>query len=62
MSAVTELARRMRALAASRHRTEVSAGISDYPPLVQAVVDAGYSVNPDKFSLWVLELTLTSDE
>ncbi len=59
MSAVTELAQRMRALAASRHRSEISAGISDYPPLVQAVVAAGYTVNPDKFSLWVLELKLT---
>jgi len=62
MSAVTELALQIRALAASRHRSEVSGGISDFPPLVQAVVDAGYAVNPDKFSLWVLELKLTSDE
>ncbi len=61
MNAVTELARRMRTLAASRRCTEVSAGISDFVPLVQAVVDAGYSVNPDKFSLWVLELKLTSN-
>jgi hypothetical protein len=61
MSAVTELARRMRALAAARRRSEVSAGISDYPPLVQAVVDAGYGMNPDKFSLWVLELKLISE-
>src|SRR5262245_28137423 len=60
MSAVTELAKRMRALAALRRRTEVSAGISDYSPLVQAVVGAGYVVNPDKFSLWVLELKLMS--
>lgn len=60
--AVTELARQIRALAASRHRSEVSAGISDYPPLVQAIVDAGYRVNPDKFSLWVLELKLTGNE
>jgi ribosomal protein S18 acetylase RimI-like enzyme len=58
MSAVTELARRIRALAASRNRPEISAGICDYPSLVQAVVEAGYSVNPDKFSLWVLELKL----
>jgi len=62
LSAVTELASRMRALATSRHQSEVSAGISDYPPLVQAVIDAGYTVNPDKFSLWVLELKLMSDE
>jgi len=34
---VTELAQRMRALAAARHRSGVSAGISDYPPLVQAL-------------------------
>jgi RimJ/RimL family protein N-acetyltransferase len=61
-SAVIELARRIRALAAARHRSEISAGICDYPPLVQAVVKAGYAVNPDKFSLWVLELKLTSDE
>jgi len=59
---VTELARRIRALAASRRRSEISAGISDYPPLVQALVAAGYAVNPDKFSLWVLELKLMSDE
>jgi hypothetical protein len=59
LSAATELAKRIRALAASRHRSEISAGICDYPPLVQAVVEAGYAVNPDKFSLWVLELKLT---
>jgi hypothetical protein len=35
MRAVTELAKRMRALAASRHRSEISAGICDYPPLVK---------------------------
>jgi GNAT superfamily N-acetyltransferase len=62
LSAVTELANRIRALAASLHRSEISAGICDYPPLVQAVVEAGYAVNLDKFSLWVLELKLTSDE
>lgn len=62
MSALTELARQIRALAAARHRSEVSAGICDYPQLVQAVVEAGYTVNPDKFSLWVLELTLTRDK
>jgi hypothetical protein len=62
MSAVTELARQIRALAAVRNRTEVSAGICDYPPLVQAVIDAGYTVNPDKFGLWVLELKLKSDK
>ena len=61
-SAVTELAWRIRALAASRRRSEISAGIGDYPPLVQALVAAGYAVNPDKFSLWVLELKLMSDE
>lgn len=61
-SAVTELARQIRALAASRHRSEISAGICDYPPLVQAIVDAGYAVNPEKFGLWVLELKLMSDE
>jgi GNAT superfamily N-acetyltransferase len=62
LSAVTELAQRIRALAASRHRSEISAGICDYAPLVQAVVEAGYAVNPDKFSLWVLELRLTSNQ
>jgi RimJ/RimL family protein N-acetyltransferase len=61
MGAVTELARQIRTLAAARDRTEVSAGICDYPPLVQAVVEAGYRVNPDKFGLWVLELKLTSN-
>lgn len=62
ISAVTELAKRMCALAAASRRSGVSAGISSYPPLVQAVVDAGYVMNPDKFSLWVLELKLMSDE
>jgi hypothetical protein len=58
LSAVTELARRMRALAAAQNRKVVSAGICDYPPLVQALVEAGYTLNPDKFSLWILELKL----
>jgi sugar phosphate isomerase/epimerase len=62
IKAVTELGKRMRTLAATQNRMVVSAGICDYPPLVQALVDAGYAVNPDKFSLWVLELKLTSDE
>ena len=62
LSAITELARRMRGLAAAEKRTMVSAGICDYPPLVQALRAAGYKVNPDKFSLWVLELKLTTDE
>jgi hypothetical protein len=62
LSAVTELAKQMRTLAVLHHRSEISAGICDYPPLVQAVVEAGYAVNPDKFSLWVLELKLTSDK
>jgi hypothetical protein len=62
LRAVAELARRMRALAAARQRAEVSAGISDYAPLVRAVGEAGYVLNPDRFSLWVLELKLLSDE
>jgi hypothetical protein len=61
-NAVTELGKRMRALAATQQRMVVSAGISDYPPLVQALVKAGYTLNPDQFSLWVLELKLMSDE
>ncbi len=55
---MAELARHMRALAASRQRKEVSAGICNYPPLVEALRKAGYAVNPDHFSLWVLELNL----
>ena len=62
MKAVTELAQQLRALAAARQRSEVAASVSDYPPLVQALVEAGYAMNPDKFSLWVLELKLTSNE
>jgi GNAT superfamily N-acetyltransferase len=58
LSAVTELGKRMRALAATQDRKVVSAGICDYPPLVQALVEAGYTLNPDKFSLWILELNL----
>jgi ribosomal protein S18 acetylase RimI-like enzyme len=61
LHAVTELGRRMRALAAAQNRKMISAGICDYPPLVQALVEAGYTLNPDKFSLWILELKLTSD-
>lgn len=61
MSAVCDLARCIRALAASRQRSKISAGICDYPPLVQAVVEAGFTINPDKFSLWVLELKLQRD-
>ena len=60
LTAVTELGKRMRALAATQDRRVVSAGICDYPPLVQAMTEAGYTLNPDKFSLWVLELKLMS--
>jgi len=62
LPAMTELARQMRALAAAQNRKIVSAGICDYPPLVQALGEAGYTLNPDQFSLWILELKLTSDE
>lgn len=62
MNAVTELARQMRAVAAAQHRIEISASISDHPPLVQAVIDAGYAVKMDKFGLWVLELKLMNAE
>lgn len=58
MNAITELARQIRTLAASWNRPEISAGICDYPPLVRAVVEAGYAVSPEKFGLWVLELKL----
>ena len=60
-SAVTELARQYARSGCGATANVVSAGICDYPPLVQALVDAGYDVNPDKFSLWVLELKLTSE-
>lgn len=56
--AVIELARQMRALAAKLHRLEVSAGISDYAPLIDAVTQAGYCLNPGNFQLWVMELAL----
>lgn len=58
LSAITELARRMRSLAARLHRSEVSAGISQYPPLVEAVIQAGYQINPEHFGLWIMELAL----
>lgn len=61
MSAVTELARRLRTLAAAQQRSVVSASLSDYAPLVQTVTAAGYAVNPERFGLWVLELKLTSE-
>lgn len=57
-AAVAELADRVRALAAARGRHEVSAGISDYPPLVETIKAAGYVINPEHFGLWVLELKL----
>lgn len=60
MGAVTELAGQMRALAASRNRSMVSAGIGDYPPLIEALQAAGYALDPDHPELWVLELKLTS--
>jgi hypothetical protein len=61
LHAVSELARQMRALAVAQNRKVVSAGICDYPPLIQSLTDAGYAVNPDKFNLWILELKLTKD-
>jgi ribosomal protein S18 acetylase RimI-like enzyme len=60
LDAVTELGKGMRALAATQDRRVVSAGICDYPLLVQALTEAGYTLNPDKFTLWVLELKLMS--
>jgi GNAT superfamily N-acetyltransferase len=62
LNAVTELGKRMLALAATQNRKVVSAGICDYPLLVQALMDAGYTLNPDQFSLWILELKLTGDD
>lgn len=57
-SAVVELARRLRGLAAQLHRPEVSAGLSDYAPLIDAVTQAGYQLNPAHFGLWIMELAL----
>lgn len=57
-AAIVELADRVRALAAACGRSEVSAGISDYPPLIEALASAGYVINPEHFGLWVLELKL----
>jgi hypothetical protein len=48
----------MRGLAAQRHRSEVSAGISDYAPLIEALTQAGYQINPEHFGLWIMELLL----
>jgi hypothetical protein len=58
ISAVLELAQQMRGLAARLHRSEVSAGVSDYAPLIEALTQAGYQVNPEHFGLWIMELTL----
>ena len=57
-AAIVELARAMRSSAVGQPRSSVSAGISDYPPLVDAISQAGYQLNPDDFRLWVLELKL----
>ena len=62
MSAVAELARQLRALAAARKWPVVSAGIGDYPPLIEALQAAGYTLDAEHLGLWVLELKLTSDE
>lgn len=56
--AIVELARAVRGLAAQQHCAIVSAGISDYAPLVEAITQAGYQLNPDNFRLWVMELKL----
>lgn len=56
--AVLELARQMRGLAARLHRSEVSAGVSDYAPLIDALTQAGYRINPEHFGLWIMELAL----
>ena len=56
--AVIELARQMRGLAARLHRSEVSAGVSDYVPLIEALTQAGYQINPEHFGLWIMELAL----
>lgn len=57
-AAMIELAQQLRALAAKQHRAEVSAGISAYAPLIEAVTKAGYGINPDHFGLWIMELAL----
>ncbi len=57
-SAVTELARQLRALAAARRCSIVSAGVGDYPPLLAALQAAGYALNEEHPGLWVLELKL----
>ncbi|MBI5564802.1 MAG: GNAT family N-acetyltransferase [Chloroflexi bacterium] len=56
--AVIELARQLRGLAARLHRSEVSAGVSDYAPLIDALTQAGYQINPEHFGLWIMELAL----
>jgi len=58
MGAVLELARQMRGLAARLHRSEVSAGVCDYAPLIEALTQAGYRLNPEHFGLWIMELML----
>ncbi len=57
-SAVTELVGQLRALAAARRCSIVSAGVGDYPPLLAALQAAGYALNEEHPGLWVLELKL----
>lgn len=59
-SAITELAGQMRAWAAARRRSIVSAGVGDYPPLLAALQAAGYALYEEHPGLWVLELKLAS--
>ncbi len=56
--AVLELAQQLRGLATRLHRSEVSAGVSDYAPLIDALTQAGYQINPEHFGLWIMELAL----
>jgi ribosomal protein S18 acetylase RimI-like enzyme len=58
MAAVIELAQQLRALAAAQNKNQLSAGVSDYPPLTEALKAARYQLNPDNFRLWVMELRL----
>ena len=57
-SAITELAGQMRAFAAVRRRSIVSAGVGDYPPVLAALQAAGYALDERHPGLWVLELKL----
>ena len=56
--AITRLALGLRALAGARQKQRLRIGVVDYPPLLEAITQAGFQPDEDHFQLWVMELEL----